>query len=684
MIRRMLASVRISRRIAVTSRMSGQLRYRADVDGLRAIAVLGVVAFHAGLLTPGGYVGVDIFFVISGYLITGLIQKAQQQNRFSLVDFWIRRIRRIVPAASVMVLVTLCLGLLLLPIDSVELAESAIFQQLMIANVYFFRDSGYFDGPSDLKPLLHTWSLAVEEQFYLGYPFLLVLLHRFRRSVQAFALFSIFLVSLGISIWGVAHYPNGAFFLLPSRAWELLLGCLIWFLPKPKQEGLLISAGPWIGLFFIGASYVLFDQNTPFPGLAAMLPCIGAVAIIHYGNEKSRLTRMLSTRPMVYVGLLSYSLYLWHWPLFAITRYWVGRELTWAVSVLLIVASFGLAWGSMRFVETPFRAKAGQSFNKRRLRPFLFTVASACVLIAMSALVIKTDGFPNRFSKGVLRYTAADTKIPKGFRSSLDQAREGEFPRVGSDADAMAIDFLVWGDSHAIAIARQFDELAVEHEVSGRLAAKLGTPPLLGVWNSLKGRDSIEWNDRVLNYVKTHDVKHVIFAARWAAYLEGTPDGKSNTVLIQENHPDARGNSDANDAVHAMRMALERTVSELDALGVGVWFVGQVPVQLEDPRKALSRAAILGKGVPIGVHRSHHDRRQAGFLQILGNAIPGGNFFDPTADCVNSDGFTMIGSAEGSYYADDDHVSPYGAEVLVRPALKRLFDAMTIRDSKTK
>jgi peptidoglycan/LPS O-acetylase OafA/YrhL len=201
-----------------------EFKYRPDIDGLRAVAVSMVLLFHAGLGFPGGYVGVDVFFVISGFLITGLILKEQKAGTFTLANFWMRRIRRIIPAATVMVATVLIAGFfLLLPTDYVELGQSSIAQQLMLSNVYFWRSTGYFSGFAELKPLLHTWSLAVEEQFYIGYPFLIIILSRFRRRNIALFIALLTAVSFATSQYGVEHYPNATYYLLPTRAWELLI-----------------------------------------------------------------------------------------------------------------------------------------------------------------------------------------------------------------------------------------------------------------------------------------------------------------------------------------------------------------------------------------------------------------------------------------------------------------------------
>ena len=298
--------------------------YRADIDGLRAVAIVLVVLFHATSRCPGGFIGVDVFFVISGFLITALLLDEQRRDRFRLGEFWIRRVRRLLPAAVVMVSATLIAGFwFMLPEHYEDLAKSAIAQQLLVSNVHFMRKSGYFDGSAELMPLLHTWSLAVEEQFYVGYPPLLLLLGRLPRRMMVAALVVLAAVSFAVSDWGVRTHPEATFYLLPTRAWEILIGGLICFAPMPRHRSAWVAnllAG--LGMSGILLSAWLFNAVTPFPGRAALLPCLATAMVIYANSLTTTLVgRFLQMRPVVFVGLVSYSLYLWHWPILSFLRY---------------------------------------------------------------------------------------------------------------------------------------------------------------------------------------------------------------------------------------------------------------------------------------------------------------------------------------------------------------------------
>lgn len=363
---------------------------RRDIDGLRALAVIPVVLFHFGFSTfSGGFVGVDVFFVISGFLITSILFREISAQRFSFVDFWARRARRIIPALSVVLLVTLALGWLLLTAkDFSELGRTVRYQALFISNILFMREDGYFQPASDLKPLLHTWSLAVEEQYYIFFPLLMVLLMRHVRHWR-WMLFAVLLISFGLNIAYIDRKPDFAFFSLPTRAWELLCGAMLAVLPARKH-----AVRPWLaqsvgaaGLAAVLLAVFTFDRGTVFPGWAALLPVLGATALIWSGGQGSTWAgQLLSARVFVWIGLLSYSFYLWHWPVYVYANaISIDGIQPWEAAGWILLA-LGLAWLSWRFVELPFRDKRLLAGRK----PVLVGGLMAMAVLAVTGSVVRS------------------------------------------------------------------------------------------------------------------------------------------------------------------------------------------------------------------------------------------------------------------------------------------------------
>lgn len=336
------------------------MKYRADIDGLRALAVLPIVLFHArvpGL--PGGYVGVDIFFVISGYLITKIIFSEIQERKFSVIEFYDRRIRRIFPAFfAMMIFVSVVSYFVLVPYDLRMLGKSILGAMFFASNIVFYSEAGYFSSSSDLKPLLHTWSLGVEEQFYVFFPILICLSMKVGRVASKALLWAVFVASFIACLVLTAKLPAFAFFMLPTRAWELLAGGLLAVGAIPIVSNAKISnAVAVVGLMLIASAVVFFSARTPFPGVAATLPVLGAGMLI-YSGPKTFVAQVLGAWPFRFVGKISYSFYLWHWPVIVFYEYWALHEMSGWASVGAIVVSLAMAYLSWRFIETPFRQRA--------------------------------------------------------------------------------------------------------------------------------------------------------------------------------------------------------------------------------------------------------------------------------------------------------------------------------------
>lgn len=517
--------------------------YRPEIDGLRAVAVLAVVLFHAGLGVPGGFVGVDVFFVISGFLITSLILRDLHAGKFSLVHFWERRARRILPAAVVMVMAALVAGwFLLLPSDYAAAGKSAGMHALFASNFHFWRSTNYFAGSADEQPLLHTWSLAVEEQFYVIVPFLLLFLFRYplfrRRGPLLMLLIPVFMTSLALSVFLLPRAPAATFYLLPTRAWELLAGSIVALLPAVSLSRLWREVLCGFSLAAILAPCFLYTRETPFPGLAALPSCLGTCLFI-WASSNSRpgarapltaAASLLSSKPFVFIGLISYSLYLWHWPLFAFSSYWALEPLSSGYRLWLVVAGFLLAVLSWRFVETPFRTRR---LGASRHAIFGWAGGGLLASAVFSLILIRGGGFPERFSGTVLAYGSSKDQGEVARQVELVDVLEDRLPRLGALAPA-PVTVLVWGDSHAGSILAAADRMARDHSESLVAAWHSGTPPVLEYapasdrkgWSLGEGCPA--FNQAILERLSRDKIRDVLLVARWSGYFKdqvGTGSG---------------------------------------------------------------------------------------------------------------------------------------------------------------
>ncbi len=375
------------------------VKYRPEIDGLRAVAVLPVIFFHAGFsVFQGGFIGVDVFFVISGYLITSIIINEIDEGRFSLVSFYERRVRRILPALFLVVLCCLPLAFFfLLPEYLKNFSQSVVAVSVFSSNILFWKESGYFDTALELKPLLHTWSLAVEEQYYVLFPLLLIMLWPRSKVVSVLLLAVLFFASLFYSQWSAFYAPDAAFFLLPSRFWEFLVGSFVAiYLAYGKRD---IITRDWvvnvlsiIGLLLIALPVFFFHEDVPFPGFAALLPTIGTALIIVFAKPSTWVFKALSQPVCVGVGLISYSLYLWHQPLFSFAHFYFVEGLPPALPFMLILVSFALSYLSWKYVELPFRDRQAVS----RWHLAFLIVPMWGLFLVLGLFGHKTGGFIDR------------------------------------------------------------------------------------------------------------------------------------------------------------------------------------------------------------------------------------------------------------------------------------------------
>lgn len=643
---------------------------------MRAIAVIAVVLFHFGIPGfSGGFVGVDIFFVISGFLITSIIWNQRQAGCFSFVDFWARRARRILPALFVMIIVVLAVGwFLLAPKDYEELGRSVRYQVMFVSNLLFMRQEGYFDVASDLKPLLHTWSLAVEEQFYIVFPLLLTVLSS-RLKHWRLALFGVLLVSFGLSVWAVAHHPEKAFFLLPMRAWELLAGAMLSVAPRGNWRltpmgAQIVSLG---GLGLILLAVFCYDKSTPFPGAAALLPTLGVVALIwSNGHRQTLVGGLLGSRVLVGLGLISYSWYLWHWPVFVFSSYASVDEPGLFDISGLILLSLVLGYLSWRFVETPFR--------ERRLlagrRQILLAAGVGVLVLGLAGQALRwTNGLPWRLPDQALQYAKGKEWRPELMRCLANDKTPDDklFCHYGTQAST-ASKALVWGDSHATALIPVFDDGAQKHGVSVILASSPGCIPVEGLEFD---QTCARFNRRVEQALKPQSVGDVVLVARWSLYLYGDAKGDLGHALRSSS-----GRYERASVEQRLAEGLRATVRKLRDGGHRVWLVKEAPLQQFSPPYRLSRLAMLHRPTDdVGLAVTEHFKRQAFISQLFAQiaaANSGVTVVDPAPALCDSSGLCRVELNGHSLYTDDNHLSEIGAR-FVAPVLEPLFKHLQAR-----
>lgn len=444
--------------------------YRPEIDGLRALAVVPVILFHADFgAFGGGFVGVDVFFVLSGYLITSLLIADLQAGRFSLVDFYDRRARRILPALFVVLLASLPLAWIsMTPAQLHEYFQSLAAVVFFVSNVLFWQQDGYFAQAAELKPLLHTWSLAVEEQFYIVFPLMLLALWRLGRHGLPWILLAMTLASFSLGVWATPAMPSASFYLIPTRAWELLAGALCALVLTRRQAAGLAppqsNLAAAVGLVGILAALVMFDPETPFPGHAAALPVLGTCLLILFAPTGSAVARLLALRPLVGLGLVSYSAYLWHQPLFATARLMSDAEPAPGLMLALSGLSLALAWVSWRLVERPFRHGArGRAAPLLASRARLFGSAALVggLLAAIGLGGHVTQGYRSLYlwthpgyAQGLALIEAAQERPgfgpPEGCVFRIEQIDEAARARLLACQARHGAGVLALGDSHAM------------------------------------------------------------------------------------------------------------------------------------------------------------------------------------------------------------------------------------------
>lgn len=518
------------------------MNYRAEIDGLRAIAVLPVIMYHGGIPGfTGGYVGVDVFFVISGFLITSLIVPEMLAGEFSILKFYERRARRLVPALVLVVVACVPFAYLwMLPFEFRDFGQSIVAVTFFYSNIHFFQEIGYFDPFADFKPLLHTWSLAVEEQFYLFYPICLILLGRWwgKKSFLPF-LIIVSVVSLATAevLWRINREAN--YLLYPSRAWELGIGAMLALvLPagRPVRHRL-ADVFSIIGMAGIAAAVFLFDDFTPFPGLLALIPVGGTALVIAFCSPETFVGRLLSWKPVVGIGLISYSAYLWHQPLFVFSRMRFGEDLGLGWMFVLSAVALLAGYLSWRYVERPFRIKG--KFSRKQI--FGGTIAAGAAMVALGLFAIGSVHMHYPF-RGILEANEYRIKGNYGLSSACDLKDGFDVPESCRTTENPEV--ALWGDSFAMHLGSGLATAVGDRGLVQITKSACGAVPGVVPMHSSERRAAICFslnNDAEDYFAESPTIKDVVISTRFDLHTSGnftfyTANGKipTDTDLAME------------------------------------------------------------------------------------------------------------------------------------------------------
>jgi peptidoglycan/LPS O-acetylase OafA/YrhL len=627
------------------------MKFRPDIEGLRALAIVPVVVFHAWpAAMPGGFVGVDIFFVISGYLITTLLLQRLAAGKYSVASFYAARIRRIFPALFAMLAVVgpLCLWLLE-PQALREFARLLGATGLFVSNIALYRMTGYFDGAADLKPLLHTWSLAVEEQYYIVFPLLLALLWRFARPWIGVVLLGVGLVSLAYCLRLMPYDAEYAFFAAPARTFELMIGSgLAWWVSRgaPARPAWVDAWLGWGALLALAASLWWVRADETFPGPAALWPCLATAALIWVGESgRAGATRWLAVAPLRWIGARSFSLYLWHWPVLVLTHHLLlDLPTPWQAGLAVALAVL-LASASLRFVEAPVR-ESGVG------KPVLLFAGGSTILLSLAgagALMLAAGhraAQPGRAA--VLRAGADDFSQDRKHCHSSGNHWLGYDERCMLGASTGGPTLVVWGDSHGVELAHALADAA-----PGRRVAELtgsSCPPALGYVPPGRSHCS-DANQALLDrLVRDDSVDSVLLAARYEFYLKG---------------------SNAADAA-AFEAGLAQSIRRLRAAGKQVLVLDPVPTYHYPVPAALALRWRRGEALEAQgqTPQQYEERQQAGLALVERVVAATGAKRVSLLEPLCAGERCRVLDGDKPLYFDDNHLSLHGA-ALVAPVVLR-------------
>ena len=634
------------------------LNYRPDIDGLRAVAVLMVLVFHFSLLpgVTGGFLGVDIFFVISGFLITAIITQQLDSERFKLRVFYVNRIRRLAPALFVVLLGVMGVGALwLFPSELLDLSKQVLAAQFYFANIYYWRNVNYFGLNAHDLLLLHTWSLAAEEQFYLCFPAFLMLLHRHIKRHFWLALVAAFLVSFCLNIFFVGRKPEATFYLFPTRGWELLMGALVpaisarWARTRRVDEFIGVA-----GVGLLVAAVTCYQVNYPIPGFYALLPTVGAACLIMSGLcGATRVSRFLGLPPIAYLGKISYSLYLVHWPISVFARQLISAyspEWRWMMFGLSII----LAALIYHFVENPVRVRRLMVTNGRMLVAY-----SAGLVVTLTAVVVVniTQGLPQRFPPEVVRLASYVNDKPPPLTECEYLSRQVVVALDACHLGAGTANptWLIYGDSHAWAAHAAFDRWLGQKNEAGLLVFRHACPPLTGIHFPDTGDGCFEFNQAVTRFIASHSsFHHIVLVSTWKWPVGGGLLGASRALLTPR------------ESTQLFTDRFVQTIEHLRSLNREVYVWEPVPGARESVPLGLARAAWLHKPSNLEIDLDQYHSENHLFFDALSKSRRWITASYSPSKILCGTGRCMVEQDGKPLYSDTAHITNSTADIWIQ------------------
>ncbi len=639
------------------------MNYRKEIDGLRALAIVPVVLFHAGISSfNGGYVGVDVFYVISGYLITSIILLECKNESFKIISFWERRARRILPGMFFIFFACLpFVWMYLSPHDLKYFSKSLVAACFSVSNFLFWRTSGYFDNFSDLNPLLHTWSLGVEEQFYLVFPVFFVFLFRLGLRPLIGIILIIAIASLLLAQWFVGSHSSAAFYLLPFRAWELLIGSLsalysILILKQGKSTvGREILSV--LGLFSIVISIFCFQSNTPVPSIYTLLPTLGTALVLLHASSETIVGRILAAKVLVVIGVASYSLYLWHQPVFALARHLGVKESEKATYLVLSSLSVVLALFTSHFVEKPFRDRSKVSSRRFGL---IFSVFFLILLI-LGILGIKTEGFAKikatPIQEEVLN-TAKSSPKRKECHAGINKLIEA---KDACEYVSGHLRVATFGDSHTVELAYALSQELALVGVKLKHFSFSGCVPVWGVTMTKEMESCAKWTKKSVEYIsESKYINTVVVSYRINAALNGGHE---------KIYPDIPSEVDDDEKMRRWD-AYIRIIQQFVRSGKQVVLILQAP-ELPQRIHNLVYSSNDPLGAIRGVSTKWWNERSKFLVSRIGEIPEGVIILDPASLLCDVD-YCYAANKGVAYYFDDDHLSVEGARIVARRMLEKI------------